>query len=98
MNYLKSLIGNPTPMLITKLKKDRLSLEKHVPISSKTKLMSKLDSLKNKIRQRLGLNFVAYMGNNDFNDDWMAGYDQARKDVMEAFQQYEIYMPYLDEE
>ena len=37
--------------------------------------MNKIESLKKRIRQRLGLNYIAYMGNPDFNEDWLAGYD-----------------------
>ena len=85
-------------MLITKLKKGRLSLEKPLPINSSSNLMNKIESLKKRIRQRLGLNYIAYMGNPDFNEDWLAGYEQAKKDVQEAIQQIEIYMPYLDED
>ena len=85
-------------MSITKLKKDRLSLEKPLPISSSSNLMNKIESLKKRIRQRLGLNYIAYMGNPDFNKDWLAGYDQAKKDMQEAIKQMEIYMPYLDED
>ena len=85
-------------MLITKLKKGRLSLEKPLPTSSSFNLMNKIESLKKRIRQRLGLNYIAYMGIPDFNEDWLAGYEQAKKDVQEAIQQIEIYMPYLDED
>ena len=85
-------------MSITKLKKGRLSLEKQPPISPSSNLMNKIESLKKRIRQRLGLNYIAYMGNPDFNKDWLAGYEQAKKDVQEAVQQIEIYMPYLDED
>lgn len=85
-------------MSITKLKKDRLSLEKPLPISSSSNLMNKIESLKKRIRQRLGLNYIAYMGNPDFNEDWLAGYEQAKKDMQEAIKQMEIYMPYLDED
>ena len=85
-------------MSITKLKKGRLSLEKQPPISPSSNLMNKIESLKKRIRQRLGLNYIAYMGNPDFNEDWLAGYEQAKKDIQEAIQQMEIYMPYLDED
>ena len=85
-------------MLITKLKKDRLSLKKPLPTSSSSNLMNKIESLKKRIRQRLGLNYIAYMGNPDFNEDWLAGYDQAKKDIQEAIKQIEIYMPYIDED
>ena len=85
-------------MSITKLKKGRLSLEKQPPISPSSNLMNKIESLKKRIRQRLGLNYIAYMGNPDFNEDWLAGYEQAKKDIQEAIQQIEIYMPYLDED
>tara|TARA_R100000458_G_scaffold36185_2_gene33614 strand:+ start:2709 stop:2891 length:183 start_codon:yes stop_codon:yes gene_type:complete len=60
--------------------------------------MNKVETLKNRIRQRLGLNYVAYMGNPDCNQDWLNGYEQAKKDVTEAIHQIEIYMPYLDED
>ena len=85
-------------MSITKLKINRLLLGKHPPINSSVKLMNKIESFKKRIRQRLGLNYIAYMGNPDFNEDWLAGYEQAKKDIQEAIQQIEIYMPYLDED
>ena len=40
--------------------------------------MNKVQTLKNRIRQRLGLNYVAYMGNPECNEDWLKGYDQAK--------------------
>ena len=98
MNYLRNLIGQFRLMSITKLKINRLLLGKRPPINSSIKLMNKIESLKKRIRQRLGLNYIAYMGNPDFNKDWLAGYEQAKKDVQEAVQQIEIYMPYLDED
>ena len=60
--------------------------------------MNKIESLKKRIRQRLGLNYIAYMGNPDCNSDWLAGYEQAKKDVQDAIAHIEIYMPYLDED
>mgnify|MGYP003134852906 CR=1 FL=1 len=81
-----------------KLKTNPLSLRKPPQINEKVKVMNKLESVKNRIKQRLGLNYVAYMGNPDYNKDWLDGYDQAKKDVFEAIEQLEIYMPYLDED
>ena len=60
--------------------------------------MNKVETLINRLRQRLGLNYVAYMGNPDCNSDWLAGYEQAKKDVQDAIAHIEIYMPYLDED
>ena len=85
-------------MSSTPLKTDRLLLEKELPSDKKKQGMNKVQTLKNRIRQRLGLNYVAYMGNPDCNKDWLAGYDQAKKDVFDAIHQIEIYMPYLDED
>ena len=97
-NYLKNLVGKPIPISATPLKTDHLSLRKEVPFKKKKQGMNKVQTLKNRIRQRLGLNYVAYMGNPDCNKDWLDGYDQAKKDVFEAIEQIEIYMPYLDED
>ena len=85
-------------MSITPLMKDPLLLKGQSKIKNQPKKMNKVETLKNRIRQRLGLNYVAYMGNPDCNQDWLDGYDQAKKDVFEAIQQIEIYMPYLDED
>lgn len=85
-------------MSITPQQKDHLLLKVN-PHSKKVKpKMNKVETLKNRIRQRLGLNYVAYMGNPDCNQDWLNGYEQAKKDVTEAIHQIEIYMPYLDED
>ena len=97
-NYLKNLVGKLIPMSSTPLKTDRLSLKKELPSDKKNQGMNKVQTLKNRIRQRLGLNYVAYMGNPDCNKDWLSGYDQAKKDVFKAIEQIEIYMPYLDED
>ncbi len=85
-------------MSATRLVTDRLSLKKDLPSKKEKQGMNKVQTLKNRIRQRLGLNYVAYMGNPDCNQDWLAGYDQAKKDVFNAIEQIEIYMPYLDED
>ena len=97
-NYLKNLVGKLTPKSIIPLKADRLLLKKELPSQNKKQRMNKVQTLKNRIRQRLGLNYVAYMGNPECNEDWLKGYDQAKKDVFEAIHQIEIYMPYLDED
>jgi len=81
-----------------RLKTSRLSSVKQLPYKKKVQRMNKVQTLKNRIRQRLGLNYVAYMGNPECNEDWLKGYDQAKKDVFEAIHQIEIYMPYLDED
>jgi len=81
----------------TRLKTDPLLLKKQLPSNKKKLGMNKVQTLKNRIRQRLGLNYVAYMGNPECNEDWLKGYDQAKKDVFDAIHQIEIYMPYLDE-
>ena len=82
----------------TQSRTDRLSLVKQSTRNKKIQGMNKVETLKNRLRQRLGLNYVAYMGNPDCNSDWLAGYEQAKKDVQDAIAYIEIYMPYLDED
>ena len=47
-------------MSATRLKTDRLLLKKKLPSNKKKQGMNKVQTLKNRIRQRLGLNYVAY--------------------------------------
>ena len=82
----------------TQLRTDHLLSVKQLPHKEKSKGMNRVETLKNRIRQRLGLNYVAYMGNPACNTDWLAGYEQAKKDVQKAIEHIEIYMPYLDED
>ena len=98
MNCLKNLDGRNTPTSSIQSKTDPLLLRKQSTLNKKEQEMNRMQSLKNRIRQRLGLNYIAYMGNNECNEDWLAGYDQAKKDVYDAIRQMEIYMPYLDED
>ena len=55
-----------------------------------------IDSFKQRIVQRLGLNLCAYTGNPECNEQWLKGYEQAKRDVRDLIKQLEIYSPYLD--
>ncbi len=52
--------------------------------------------LKNRVNQRMGLHLINYLGDPSCNEEWIKGYEQAKKDIKEAIEQLEIYMPYLD--
>tara|TARA_R100000008_G_scaffold81137_1_gene64128 strand:+ start:438 stop:650 length:213 start_codon:yes stop_codon:yes gene_type:complete len=56
-----------------------------------------VNALKTRLNQRMGLHLINYIGDPACNDDWVKGYEQAKKDIKEAIEQIEIYMPYLDE-
>ena len=93
-----SLVGKKEPIFTIPRIKEDLLLKKQLPIKNTPRKMNKVESLKKRVFQRLGLNYVAYKGNPDCNQDWLDGYEQAKKDVTEAIHQIEIYMPYLDED
>ncbi len=97
-NFWMNLVGKKELISITPRIKEDLSLKKQLPIKNNPVKMNKVESLKKRVFQRLGLNLIAYMGNPDCNKDWLDGYEQAKKDVTEAIHQIEIYMPYLDED
>lgn len=56
-----------------------------------------LQNLKEKLIRRLGVNYVAYMGQESRNKDWLEGYFQAKKDAEGFLEQLKIYEPYTDE-
>lgn len=56
-----------------------------------------LQNLKEKLIRRLGVNYVAYMGQNGRSKDWLEGYFQAKKDAEGFLDQLKIYEPYTDE-
>ena len=58
----------------TQSRTDRLSLVKQSTRNKKIQGMNKVETLKNRLRQRLGLNYVAYMGNPDFNETTLERY------------------------
>lgn len=56
-----------------------------------------LQNLKEKLIRRLGVNYVAYMGQDGRSKDWLEGYFQAKKDAEGFLDQLKIYEPYTDE-
>ena len=85
-------------MFITRSKKERLSLEK-IPIKIKNKIrMNNVEVVKKRLIQRLGLNYITYERMRSIDKNWLEGYDQAKKDVVEIINQLQIYLPYLDDE
>lgn len=56
-----------------------------------------LQNLREKLIRRLGVNYVAYMGQEGRSKDWLDGYFQAKKDAENFMDQLKIYEPYFDE-
>jgi len=56
-----------------------------------------IQHLKEKLIRRLGVNYVAYMGQDGRSKDWLEGYFQAKKDAEGFLDQLKIYEPYTDE-
>jgi len=56
-----------------------------------------IQNLKEKLIRRLGVNYVAYMGQDGRSKDWLEGYFQAKKDAEGFLEQLKIYEPYADE-
>jgi len=56
-----------------------------------------LQNLREKLIRRLGVNYVAYMGQEGCSKDWLEGYFQAKKDAENFMDQLKIYEPYFDE-
>ena len=60
--------------------------------------MNNVEVVKKRLIQRLGLNYITYERMRSIDKNWLEGYDQAKKDVVEIINQLQIYLPYLDDE
>tara|TARA_R100001443_G_scaffold45290_2_gene58299 strand:+ start:6192 stop:6386 length:195 start_codon:yes stop_codon:yes gene_type:complete len=60
--------------------------------------MNNVEVVKKRLIQRLGLNYITYERMRSIDKNWLKGYDQAKKDVVEIINQLQIYLPYLDDE
>ena len=54
----------------------------------------KLPLIRERLIRRLCVNYIAYMGQKDCSQDWLAGYFQAKKEAEDFLRQQEIYEPY----
>ena len=46
--------------------------------------------------RRLGVNYIAYMGQKSISEEWLQGYFQAKKDAEYFIEQQQVYEPYDD--
>lgn len=53
----------------------------------------KLPLIRERLIRRLCVNYIAYMGQKDCNQDWLEGYFQAKKEAEDFLRQQEIYEP-----
>lgn len=60
--------------------------------------MNNVEVVKKRLIQRLGLNYITYERMRSIDKNWLKGYDQAKKDVVEIINQLQIYLPYLDDD
>ena len=52
-----------------------------------------LKSIRENLVRRLGVNYVAYMGQKSLDQEWLNGYHQAKKDCENFLEQLSIYQP-----
>ena len=60
--------------------------------------MDNVEIVKKRLIQRLGLHYITYESMRSTDKNWLEGYDQAKKDVVEIINQLQIYLPYLDDD
>lgn len=53
-----------------------------------------LTTLRERLIRRLGVNYVAYMGQKSITQEWLEGYFQAKKDTEYFLDQQQVYEPY----
>ena len=57
-----------------------------------------LKTIKENLIRRMATNYVAYMGQQGIDPEWLEGYFQAKKDAEAFLSQLQIYEPYSDDE
>lgn len=56
--------------------------------------MAKLKTMTERLVRRMCVNYVAYMGQPDMEEEWLEGYFQAKKDMENFLKQMELFEPY----
>lgn len=50
-----------------------------------------LNSIKEKLIRRMGVNYIAYMGQKEVHSEWLEGYYQAKKDCENFLKQLKVF-------